>query len=97
MKGGALANCVQILGNIGNADAGRSYCQVCVPVSGWLGTPMRGGAIAIFVYPSVILETPAKGGVIANFVYPLGKIGNADEGRICRKFCVPSRYEWERR
>ena len=35
------------------------------------------------------------GRVIANFVCPTRMVGNADEGRIHRHICVPSRYDWK--
>ena len=51
-KGGDCPNFGPPLGMIGNADAGRSYRQFCVPLSVSWGTPMKGRDIANFVYPA---------------------------------------------
>ena len=70
MKGGAIANLVDPLGMIGNADAGRSYRQLCVPPTVWLGTPMTGGAIANLLYPLCMIGNAGEGRSCRQFCVP---------------------------
>ena len=51
MKGGSVANFMDPLGVIGNAEKCGAIANYVLPLSVRLGTPMHGRATACFAYP----------------------------------------------